>query len=135
MRGIFGIHSGWGLTLVRLSMGLIFMAHGYQKFMMGMAGVASYFAKVGIPMPELMAPVIATVELVGGILLILGLATRWVGLVLALEMIVTGFWVQTRMNGWNASELDRILLAAGLLLFLAGPGRAAVDELWLEKGE
>jgi len=32
------------------------------------------------------------VELVGGILLILGLATRWVGLVLALEMIVTGFW-------------------------------------------
>jgi putative oxidoreductase len=135
MRGIFGIHPGWGLTLVRLSMGLIFTAHGYQKLMGGMAGVAGYFAKVGVPMPELMAPVIATVELVGGILLILGLATRWVGLVLALEMVVTGFWVQMPTKGWNASELDRILLAAGLMLFLAGPGRAAVDKLWLEKGE
>src|SRR5438093_6927386 len=98
MRGIFGINPGWGLTLVRLSMGLIFMAHGYQKFMGGMAGVAGYFAKVGVPMPELMAPVIATVELLGGILLILSLATRWVGLVLALEMIGSGFWAQLPSN-------------------------------------
>jgi uncharacterized membrane protein YphA (DoxX/SURF4 family) len=50
-------------------------------------------------------------------------------------MIVTGFWVQMPTKGWNGSELDRILLASGLLLLLAGPGRAAVDALWLEKGE
>jgi putative oxidoreductase len=135
MREIFGIHPDWGVTVVRISMGLIFLVHGAQKFMGGIGGVAGYFAKVGVPMPELMAPAIATLELVGGILLILGLATRWVGLLLALEMVVTGFWVQIPSKGWNASDLDRILLTTGLLLFLAGPGRAAIDQLRLEKGD
>jgi uncharacterized membrane protein YphA (DoxX/SURF4 family) len=54
MRGVFGIHPGWGLTPVCLSMGLIFAKNGYQKFMSGIAGVASYFAKMGVPLPDLM---------------------------------------------------------------------------------
>lgn len=127
MRDVLGIHPGWGLTLVRISTGLIFAVHGYQKFAGGVAGVAGYFAKLGIPAPGLMAPVIATLELLGGVLLIVGLAARWVGLLLALEMIVTGFLVQIPAKGWNASDLDRSLLAAGFAIFLAGPGRAAID--------
>ena len=134
MRGIFGVDPGWGVTVVRISMGLIFAVHGYQKFAGGIAGVAAFFAKVSIPLPGLMAPFIAVLELVGGILLVLGLATRWVGLLFALEMIVTTFWVQIPGRGWGASDLDRSLLAGGILLFLAGGGRAAVDERWLEKG-
>ena len=97
-------------------------------------GRLGLFAKVSIPLPGLMAPFIAVLELVGGILLFLGVASRWLGLLFAIEMIVTTFWVQIPSQGWNASELDRILLAGGILLFFAGPGRAAVDELWLEKG-
>lgn len=135
MRSVLGIHPGWGLTLVRISTGLIFAVHGYQKFMGGIAGVAGYFAKVGIPAPGLMAPFIATLELGGGVLLLVGLAARWVGLLLALEMIVTGFLVQVPAKGWNASDLDRSLLAAGLALFLAGPGCAAIDALFPGKGE
>ena len=135
MRGICGMDPGWGVLVVRVSMGLVFLVHGAQKFMGGISGVAGYFAKVGVPMPELLAPVIATVELLGGILLILGLVTRWVGLLLALEMVVTGFWVQIPSRGWNASDLDRTLLATGLLLLLAGPGRAAIDHLWIEKAD
>jgi len=133
MKGIAGIHPGWGLTVVRISMGLIFAFHGYQKFAGGIAGVSAFFAKLSIPLPGLMAPFVALLELLGGILLVLGLATRWIGLLLALEMIVTAFWVQVPTRGWNASDLDRILLASGILLFLAGPGRLAVDEFWLEK--
>ncbi len=134
MRGIFGVDPGWGVTVVRISMGLIFAVHGYQKFAGGIAGVAAFFAKVSIPLPGLMAPFIAVLELVGGILLVLGLATRWVGLLFALEMIVTTFWVQIPGRGWGASDLDRSLLAGGILLFLAGAGRAALDERLLEKG-
>ena len=130
MPGVLGIHPGWGLTLVRISTGLIFAVHGYQKFAGGIAGVASYFAKLGIPAPGLMAPLIASLELLGGLLLIAGLAARWIGLLLALEMIVTGFLVQIPAKGWNASDLDRSLLAAGLAMFLAGPGRAAIDTLF-----
>jgi putative oxidoreductase len=135
MRGILGVHPRWGLTLVRISTGLIFAVHGYQKFMGGITGVVGFFTKLGIPAPGLMAPFIATVELLGGVLLILGLATRWVGLLLALEMIVTGFWIQVPSRGWNASDLDRSLLAAALAMFLAGPGRAAVDAMLPGKGE
>jgi putative oxidoreductase len=135
MRDVLGVHPGWGLTLVRISTGLIFAVHGFQKFMSGISGVAGYFAKLGIPAPGLVAPFIAALELGGGVLLIVGLATRWVGLLLALEMIVTGFWVQIPSKGWNASDLDRSLLAAGLAMFLAGPGRAAVDALFPGRGE
>jgi uncharacterized membrane protein YphA (DoxX/SURF4 family) len=134
MRGIFGVDPGWGVTVVRVSMGLIFAVHGYQKFAGGIAGVSAFFAKLSIPLPGLMAPFIAVLELVGGILLVLGVATRWGGLLFALEMIVTTFWVQIPGHGWGASDLDRSLLAGGILLFLAGAGRAAVDERWLEKG-
>jgi len=134
MRGIFGVEPGWGVTVVRISMALIFAVHGYQKFAGGIAGVSAFFAKVSIPLPGLMAPFIAILELVGGILLVLGLATRWVGLLFALEMVVTTFWVQIPGRGWGASDLDRSLLAGGILLFLAGAGRAAIDERWLEKG-
>ena len=134
MRGIFGVDPGWGVTVVRISMGLIFAVHGYQKFAGGIPGVSAFFAKVSIPLPGLMAPFIAVLELVGGILLVLGLATRWVGLLFALEMIVTTFWVQIPGRGWGASDLDRSLLAGGILLFLAGAGRAALDERLLEKG-
>lgn len=135
MRGVLGINPGWGLTLVRISAGLIFTVHGYQKFAGGIAGVVGFFTKLGIPAPGLMAPFIATLELLGGVLLILGLATRWVGFLLALEMIVTGFWIQVPSKGWNASDLDRSLLAAALAMFLAGPGRAAVDAIFAGKGE
>ncbi len=135
MRGILGIHPDWSLTLVRVSAGLIFAVHGYQKFAGGIAGVAGYFAKLGIPAPGVMAPFVATLELAGGVLLVVGLVTRWAGLLLALEMIVTGFLVQVPARGWNASDLDRSLLAAGLALFLAGPGRAAVDALFPGRGE
>jgi putative oxidoreductase len=133
MRDVLGIHPGWGLTLIRVSTGLIFAVHGYQKFAGGIAGVAGYFAKLGIPAPGLMAPLIAILEFLGGVLLIVGLGARWVGLLLALEMIVTGFLVQLPTKGWNASDLDRSLLAAGLAMFLAGPGRAAIDALFSEK--
>jgi hypothetical protein len=35
--------------------------------------------------------------------------------------------------GWAQSRLDLMLLAGGLALFLGGSGRAAVDEVWLER--
>src|SRR6267143_6498787 len=44
-------------------------------------------------------------------------------------------WVQIPARGWNASDLDRALLASSLLLVLAGSGRAGLDAIWLEKGE
>jgi putative oxidoreductase len=131
MRGIANVDPGWGVTVVRVMTGLLFAIHGYQKFASGLGGAAAFFAKVSIPFPSVMAPLIATLELVGGILLILGVATRLVGCLFAVEMLVTTLWVKIPAQGWNASDLDRMLLVACVLFVLAGPGAAA---LWESQG-
>ena len=133
MREIWGIHPGWGITAIRVAMGIIFVVAGYRKFAGGVGAVSANLAKWSIPLAEIMGPFIATLELVGGILLILGIATRWIGLLFALEFIVATFWVKFRLMSFADGRLDMMLLAGGILLFLAGPGRAAIDEVWIEK--
>ena len=128
MRGVGGIGAGWGIAVVRIMTGLVFAVHGYQKFAGGIGHVAAFFGGIGVPLPGLAAPFISGLELVGGILLILGLATRWVGLLFGGQMLVTTLAVQIPSRGWDASDLDRMLLAAAVLLILAGPGTAALDE-------
>jgi putative oxidoreductase len=130
MSGIFGISPAWGVTAVRVMTGLLFVVHGYQKFARGLRDVSAYFAKILIPFPGVLAPFIASLEVVGGILLIIGLLTRVVSALFAIEMLVTTVWVKLALGaGWNASDLDRMLLVAGILMVLAGPGAAAVDNL------
>jgi putative oxidoreductase len=133
MRDLLGVDAAWGITAVRFMMGLLFAVHGYQKFASGLGTVAGGFAKMSIPAPQVLGPFIAGLELIGGICLIIGLLTRLFGLLFICEMIVTTVWIQIPTRGWNGSDLDRMLLAAGFLLLLAGPGRLAIDQLWLER--
>lgn len=135
MRGIGGIHPGWGITAVRLVMGIILVVAGYQKFFQfGVStGVTAAMTRYGLPAPAAFAWVAASLELFGGLALIIGLFGRWLGLLVAIEFAVAAFYVNLRLTGFLAGRLDLMLLAGGLLLFLAGPGRAAVDEVWLEK--
>jgi putative oxidoreductase len=122
--------ANWGIMLVRLMTGLVFAAHGYQKFAAGLSSTVAFFEKVSVPFPSIMALVIAILELGGGILLILGLATRVLGCLFAIEMLVVTSWVEIPRGGWGASELPRMLLVASVLLLLAGPGALALDRLW-----
>jgi putative oxidoreductase len=135
MRGLFGVHPGWGITVVRLVTATVFIVSGYGKWAASLAAVAAGFAKIGIPIPGVMAPFIATLELGGGILLFLGLITRVLGLLFALEMVVTAFYVKFPAQWWNPARLDLMLLAAGILVMIGGPGRLALDDLWWEKPE
>ena len=136
MKGIPGVRPDWGITVVRIMTGFLFAVHGYQKFARGLGEMSAYFTKISIPFSGLMAPFIASLELIGGILLILGLFTRVVGALFAVEMLVTTVWVKLALGaGWNASDLDRMLLVACTLFVLAGPGAAALDRLWLEREE
>ena len=63
MRGIAGLDPGWGITAVRLVMGIILVVAGWQKWSAGMSGVANNFAKMGIPAPGVSGPFIAILEL------------------------------------------------------------------------
>src|SRR5215469_10830938 len=69
-------NSGWGLTILRVVVGIVFVMHGGQKiFVIGIQHVAGMFAHLGIPEPLVSAVVVSLVEFLGGIALIVGLAT------------------------------------------------------------
>ena len=79
----------WGITLLRIVVGIVFVMHGQQKlFEMGVGGVGGFFASLGVPAPQLLAVVVSLLETVGGLALILGVLTRLFGLLLAGDMLV-----------------------------------------------
>ncbi|HEU4801326.1 MAG TPA: DoxX family protein [Gemmatimonadales bacterium] len=122
--------SDFGLLALRVVTGIIFAAHGWQKFFQtGLDGVTGFFASLGIPMAGIAAPAVATLELAGGVLLIIGLLTRPLGVLFALNMAGAIFFAKTRGEyGFGDVELELLLLAASLCLAMAGPGAWAVDK-------
>jgi putative oxidoreductase len=121
--------SSWGPTVLRIIVGIVFLAHGWQKVGMGIHGVAGFLGMIGIPVPSLAAGVLIAVELLGGIALILGLATRWLAILLAFDMLVAILAVHLK-NGFfmpQGFEFTLTLLAASIALALTGSGAASVD--------
>lgn len=135
MRGVGTIDPGWGITPVRIAMGLILFLAGWGKLTGegGLAAVAEGFGEMGIPLPGMAALFVVILEVVGGLLLLAGLAARWVGLLVALQFAYITLALKLPADGWDGARLDVLLLAAGLLLFLAGAGRLSIDEAWLAR--
>ncbi len=122
-----------GLVLLRVVLGVVFIAHGLQKFLVDtIPGVAAGFGGMGIPLPDVTAVVVAGLELVGGLLLIVGLGTRVIGALLAVTMAVALVLVHLPA-GFSAAEggfeYVMVLGVAALALAFTGPGRFAVDAL------
>ena len=121
----------WGIALLRIVVGIVFVMHGQQKlFEMGVGGVGGFFASLGVPAPQLAAVVVSVLETIGGLALILGVLTRLFGLLLAGDMFVALLLVH-RPNGFFAGnggvELVLLLGAAALALAMTGSGALALD--------
>ena len=114
------------LLLVRLGLGLGFLAHGVQK-LQGLDGVVGFFGSLG--MPAFMAYVVALVETLGGLAMILGVFTEYAGLSLAAVMVGAIALVKMKMlgdKGYVGMELDVMYLLSALAIAFAGPGKYAV---------
>jgi putative oxidoreductase len=119
------------LTILRVVVGFIFAAHGWQKYNeFTIAGTQASFAQLRVPAPEIAAPLVATLELVGGIALILGMLTRVFAALLTLDMLGALVLVHAPKGVFVSQggyELVLVLAAASLAIALAGPGRISVD--------
>lgn len=114
----------WGL---RAAVGVIFIAHGTGKFGPGFVGFLT--GPLGLP-PEMQIP-IALAETVPGILLIVGVLTRISASLLSIIMLGAIFYVKKASNltGDGAFEFDLILLAACVVIIVAGPGRVSISHV------
>jgi len=127
-----------GILFIRITLGVVFIAHGYQKlFMTGPGSIAGFFGSIGIPLPALFAWVVSLVEFFGGICVILGVLTRYVAVLLAIIMIVAIFAAKLQLGliappgRGTGYELDLVLLGGALMLLIAGPGRLSLERVLL----
>ena len=118
---------------VRVIVGTIMAAHGLQKVQAGPANFGAALGQMGVPLPTLMGYVVTFVEVVGGVLLIVGLLSRLAALVLTIDLVVAVLLVKVNVGflsppqGGAGAELDLALIAGFLVILLAGPGRLSVD--------
>ena len=121
-----GLHDAAQMGM-RTAIGVIFIVHGFTKF--GNPGFGGWISSMGIP-TEMQIP-IALAEFIPGILLIIGVLTRISASLISIVMLGAIFLVKgaSSLTGEHGYELDLILLAACLLVIVAGPGRISLSYL------
>jgi uncharacterized membrane protein YphA (DoxX/SURF4 family) len=139
--------------LIRFACGIVFLSEGIQKFLYPEALGVGRFVKIGIPAPELLGPFVGVVEVVGGILLLLGLLTRLAALPLVIDMVVAiattkvpiligrGYISFAKPSGsktglWSMlheARTDLSMLLCCAFLFVAGAGSLSLDAFLTRK--
>ena len=123
------------LLVVRLYWGFQMMQTGWGK-LHSLAKVTGFFTNLGVPLPGVTAPFIAGLEFVGGILIMIGLGSRLLSLMLAVDMLMAYVLADREALFSIFSDPDKFYAAAPytflfafLIVLIFGPGRIAVDEL------
>ena len=135
------------VILIRIAVGAIFLSEGIQKFLFPNELGAGRFVKIGIPAPEVMGSFVGTVEIVCGLLIILGLLTRLAAIPLIIDMCVAlistklpillghglwrfslsklpsyGFWSMA-----HEARTDFSMLLGSIFLLIVGAGAWSLD--------
>lgn len=132
---VFATRAGYGLTVLRVFVGIIFAAHGSQKLFGwfgggGLAGTAQWMESIGLEPGILMALLSGGTEFFGGLALIIGLLARPAALGLSFTLLVAIFSVHIH-NGLfmanNGYEFALALLGGTLAVLLEGAGKLSAD--------
>jgi len=123
----------WGAFFLRLVLGIAMIYHGYSKVIpasfhgntfSALDHHSHYVAALGLP--YWLGYVSALTEFIGGILILLGLLTRFAAFLIACNMLVALAMV-TRHHGYSGSEYALALFVIALMLFFYGAGACALD--------
>ncbi len=125
---------GFPVVVARVLLALMFVLAGFGK-LTGLEGTAGYIASKGLPMPMVLAVATGVLELVAGVLLIIGWQARWAALALAAFTVVASvlfhnFWAmpaeQQMMQ--QLMFMKNLAVTGGLLLVFAfGAGALSLD--------
>ena len=118
-------------TIMRVVFGILFLAHGMDKFNTGLGNVSGWFESINIP--GFLAYIVGPVELIGGILLILGLFTRYVSAILFVILLGAVLTAKLSMGLLNGYELDLSFMLIALYLVFAETSRWSLDHLIFKK--
>jgi putative oxidoreductase len=135
LRRLLATNASAAVILIRLLVGCVFLSEGIQKFLFPEALGVGRFTKIGIPAPEVLAPFVGVCETVGGVLLLVGLFTRFAAVTLVIDMLVAiaatkipillekGFWSMA-----HEARTDWSMLLGLLFLLIVGAGSLSVDK-------
>jgi putative oxidoreductase len=124
----------WAALLLRILVGWVFLTEGIQKFLFTGALGFGRFAKIGIPYPHITAPFVGVVEIACGMLLMVGLVTRFAAIPLLIDISVAiattkipmllhqGFW-----PAMHEGRTDFCMLLGLIAILCIGPGRISCD--------
>lgn len=111
------------LLLLRVALAAVFVPYGYAKWAGGMDRFVGLLLATGFPFPDALARLVAALELAGGLAVLLGVWTRLVAALLAVEMavaIVRVLWPRGYLGGF---AFETVLLLCAAALVAAGGGR------------
>jgi putative oxidoreductase len=140
---LFATTDSWPLFVVRVMLGIIFVAHGVQKLFgwfggPGLAGTIGYFRQaLGVPAP--LTVLAAATEFFGGLGVLVGLLARLAALGLIVVMLVAiakvhvphGFFINWSLEAGkgHGMEMNLALIAMAVAVFIGGAGAASLDRL------
>lgn len=114
-----------GALLLRVILGVIFIGHGAEKFQGGIGNIAGWFESIGLP--GFLAYIVASIELAGGIAMLLGLASRIVGGLFVLVLLGAIVKVQFAAGFIGGYAYDLALVAMSAYFLLNGSKRYSLD--------
>lgn len=141
LRSLLATDAPASVLLIRVSVTLIFVSEGIQKFLFQAAFGAGRYSRIGLPMPGLMAPFVGTLQIACGLLVLAGFLTRPAALLLALDMFAAtlttkipiiherGFWAMA-----HEAPMDVAMFFSSAFLAVVGAGPRSVDARITRRG-
>jgi putative oxidoreductase len=130
MRRVLPYNHDLALLILRVALAAVLLYHGIPK-LMNFGATVTAFQGMGLPAPSITAAIAVLAEVVGGLLILLGIAVDLAGLLVVLEMLGAIFLVHWS-NGFDFTkggwEHPFTVLAMALAVAFAGPGRLAVGK-------
>lgn len=123
------IFDQYAFLLLRVAVGVVFLAHGIPKIK-NLNATAEGFTAMGFRPGKFWGTLIALLEVVGGTLLIVGLLVQPLGLLFAVEMLVAIAMVRRKAGFVGGWEFESVLLVAAVTLFILGGGNISLEGMF-----